>query len=206
MKILIHCLLFGLILSLSAAASAADSNEWQIAIDDNGIQVFLRDVDGASIKEFQGTTTMNTTVDQLVALYLDPEQCKAWVPDCRTSQVETLSTDEFILYRRLNTPWPVKDREYALRINMTVDVESGEVTMAFEDIGDAVPDAGCCVRMNRYQGFWQFTPLDDDTVEVTFRNHFHPGGNFPSALVNSSLADWPKESLTNMKTLLESDR
>lgn len=187
-------------------SSDLHAQEWELAKDEKGITVLLRDVDGYDIKEFQGTTTMKTSVERLVALFMDTEQCTAWEPECKTARiVESINASQFILYVRMHMQWPAKDRDYVLRINKTHNGDNGEVVMAFEDVQNAVPADRCCVRMERYRGFWRFTPVGHNKVEVTFQNHFHPGGNFPASLVNSALATWPLETLIKLKALVESE-
>lgn len=192
-------------ISWLAWSSDLNAQSWEAAKDEKGVNVMLRKVEGYSIKEFRGTTTMKTSVDHLVALFMDTERCTAWEPECKTSHiVETINATEFILYVRMHMQWPAKDRDYVLQIKKTVDEDSGQVTMAFEDVQNVGPADGCCVRMERYRGFWRFTPASGGKVEVTFQNHFHPGGNFPASLVNSALADWPLETLSKLKVVVES--
>jgi hypothetical protein len=194
-----------LFLTLAPEGGAADMDTkgWKLAKDKDGIKVLLREVEGFSIKEFHATATMNTTVERLVALYLDSEKCSAWVPNCRRSRVENTGPLEFKLYRELRSPWPVKNRDYELRLQLSKNAETGEVLIRFQDIKDAGAEDGCCVRMSMFQGFWRFTPVPGNGVTVTYRNHFNPGGGFPAALVNAAVADMPMDKLTNMKKLVE---
>lgn len=191
-------------LSRSAWSADLDTPPWEAAKNENGVSVALRDVEGYGIKEFRGTTTIKTKVNRLVRLFMDTEFCIAWEPECESSHiVKTISATEFILYVKMNMQWPAKDRDYVLHVTQVFDEPSGGVTLMFKDVQGVGPAGDCCVRMERYRGFWRFTPVGNGLVEVTFQNHFHPGGNFPASLVNSAVADWPLDTLSKLKILVE---
>ena len=98
----------------------------------------------------------------------------------------------------INNPWPFKDADYVIQINLTQNTETGEALIEFENVKNVVPDNECCTRMKMMKGFWQFTPSEDDHVVVTYQYHFHPGGNPPSAFINMSLSSLAIGTLTSM--------
>ena len=204
--ILPFCIGLLMVGSSTAWASDRESNGWKVAKEKDGVTVLLREVDGSAIREFRGMVTMQTGVEQLVDLYFDAAQCSAWVPNCKTSEtVEQISAIEWIIRTELNSPWPIKNRDYVLRISRSDDVETGATVLTFQDIRD-FPEAGCCVRMSRFRGLWTFTPIEggeEERVLVTYQNHFNPAGGFPARLVNAAVADMPLDTLTNMRNLVE---
>jgi hypothetical protein len=187
-----------------AAGDGADG--WNLARERDGIRVFLRDVDGFAIREFRGEATMRANVEQLLALYLDADRCADWVPNCKSAElIETISDAEWIVRTELNSPWPTKNRDYVLRVVRADDEKTGATMLTFTDVKD-YPGQNCCVRMTRFQGYWKFKPVagkDAGTVQVTYQNHFNPGGGFPAALVNAALASMSFDTLSNMRQLVE---
>lgn len=192
-----------LIAPLTAWSVERDPNDWELAKEEDGVTVMLRHVEGYKIKEFKGTAVMRTRVADLAALYLEGSRCSEWVPDCKTSSITSPGPGEYRIYREMSTPWPVKNRNYLLQARLFENSETGGVIIKFEDIQDDLPDNKCCVRMSRYRGFWEFAPLGQGRVRVTYQNHFHPGGNFPATVVNSAIAGMPFETLVNMKEVVE---
>lgn len=179
---------------------------WQFERDQDGIQVQTRPVAGFDVIEVQGSTTLRTDVDQLLALYRDPDRCVDWIPSCAESHRVSQSSDErFSLYRRLANPFPFKDRDYVLDIVVQRDTANGEVVIRYQD-NKTAPENRCCVRMDRLVGFWRFTPMADGRVAVLYRAHLLPGGGFPDSIVNKSVPDMPFNTLTALKREIESRR
>jgi hypothetical protein len=197
-----------LLLTISTTVWAADerADGWSLARERDGVSVFLRDVDGFAIREFRGVATMRASVEQLLALYLDAGRCADWVPNCKSAElIETIGDAEWIVRTELNSPWPTKNRDYVLRVVRSDDEKTGATTLTFMDVKD-YSEQRCCVRMSRFQGYWKFKPVQGEkeaTVQVTYQNHFNPGGGFPAALVNAAIAGMPFDTLTNMRNLVE---
>ncbi len=188
-----------LTLSLVVWSAEESQNNWELHKEKEGIQVYTRAVSGYDIIEVQGVTLLNTTVDRLVSVYSDPEQCQAWVPSCaRSEMIHRQSPTEFTLYRRIANTFPFKDRDYVL--NVTIEYQdNGTVLIRYQDAKEGLPENKCCVRMDRLAGFWQLVPHADGGVEVTYRAHLLPGGGFPSSIVNAGIPDLPFDTLSSLK-------
>jgi hypothetical protein len=57
-----------LIISFIIGTTPALSQGWESAKNKNGIQVFTRSVEGSSLKEFMGKTTIDASPEQIVSL------------------------------------------------------------------------------------------------------------------------------------------
>ncbi|GGX57934.1 START domain-containing protein [Saccharospirillum salsuginis] len=192
-------IVFGCLLISQAVAA---TERWELDREEDDIQVFTRTVPGYDVIEVRGTTRIKAPIDQLVAAVSDAAQCPHWIPSCATAEVVDRRSDtEFAMYRRIKNTFPFKDRDYVLEFRIERDVDNGGVIVTFEDRKDSA-DRGCCVRMERYAGFWRFTPLDRGDVEITYRVHLLPGGGLPNSMVNMGVPDLPYDTLINLKAHL----
>ncbi|MFC3854178.1 START domain-containing protein [Salinispirillum marinum] len=202
-KTIVSLISLALILSQPVFAVPPSDSSWELEKEKDDITVYLRQTELSPIKEFYGYTTLSTTTEELLSLYMDAEACSQWVPTCALSfLVDQPSANEFTLYQQLKTPWPLKNRDYLFTNHVTTYPDTGEVVIVFSDIPDSSQYDGCCTRAVRYQGQWRFIPNGNEQVTVIYQNSFDPGG-FPAAVVNSAIVDMPIDTLVNMRRLLE---
>jgi len=172
---------------LTLASSGWAEEGWQLKKDKHGIKVYTRPVEGSKVNELKATMRMRTTVDRLLAVYLDPAKATAWVPSCQKARlVERKGDSSESVYFMINNPWPISDRDYVLRSVVTRNPETGEAVIEFNDVKD-VPAEKCCVRMGMVKGSWHLVPEADGQVMVTYLYHFHPGGGSLPPMLNFSL-------------------
>lgn len=186
---------------LSLACSGRAEEDWQLKKDKRGIKVYTRPVAGAKVNELKATMRMRTSVDRLLAVYLDPAKATAWVPSCEKARlVERKGDSSESVYHMINNPWPISDRDYVLRSVVTRNPETGEAVIEFNDVKDA-PAEKCCVRMGMVKGSWHLVPEADGHVMVTYRYHFHPGGGSLPPMLNMSLPILANETLSRLNAL-----
>ncbi len=199
----------GALLMMSSFPCLADDSlpGWDFTKDKDGVKIFTRKADDSKFKDFHAIVKMKTTVKNLVDLYLDVNRCADWLPDCKSAKiVEKLSETKLVTYTEVNNPWPIKNRDYVLQINLTQNSSTGEAHIDFTDLQDTVPENKCCVRMGKVKGFWNFTPADEGYVIVTYEYQFHPGGDLPVSAVNSAVPDLAYDTLTKMKKYIENTK
>ena len=186
-----------------AWADVATLPGWEHRLTKAGIDVYTRSVPGHELIELNSFTTMNGTVDELLALYMDVDRCGEWLPDCKRSNVvDQLSEQKYLIYRHIKNPFPFKHRDYVIEVEIERDDATGEVTLYVADVKDALAESKCCVRMEHIKGMWKFTPLGNNQVKVQFQYHFHPGGKLPTSMINKALPSFPIDTLGLMQAAL----
>jgi START domain len=173
---------------LSSGIAMADEG-WALIRDSDGITVFTRHIEGSPIKELMAVGKMKTAVSRLVEIQFDVAGQTRWVPLCNSARlVKKVSDSQFQLYRKIDNPWPVADRDYVVDVELQMNQETGAAQVEYQEVLGVVPAQKCCVRMERLRGYWKFVPLENGLVEVTYRMHLLPGGGSPAAFVNMSMA------------------
>lgn len=184
-----------LLSALHGAARAADG-DWVMHIDEDGLRVETRDVDGSSYKAFRASIVVAATPDQVLARLQDVKSYPDWFPD--TVEARRVPTEAGMRanYVRTDAPWPVKDRD---AIYTQIVQRSGDDIRI--DVGvspDMVPEAEGAVRVRRAEGRWDLLAADGGT-SVNWQFHLEPGGKIPSRLVNARFVDTPRRALLALR-------
>jgi hypothetical protein len=175
--------------------------------DKNGIKVYTRKIEGSSLKEFKGVTSIKTSLTSLVALMDDTEALTKWLHNCSAAKlVQGMNYFERITYTVINAPWPVSDRDTVTYSKIVQDPKSKIITIYLKGVPDKYPKQGGKVRVPALKGFWQFIPNKSGFVTVIYQVHSDPGGSIPDAIANSTATDIPYNTLLNMHKIVKQDK
>jgi hypothetical protein len=188
-----------LLLTIAVAAhftwKYSGSNQWELAIDKNGIQVYTLKAPGSLVKRVKGVTHVKGTMNAVAASMnsTSTADCKKWFPGCSSMQVIkpwTPQDQAWIQLFRMKAFRPFAPREFLLKGRTSQDPRTKAVVVEFTAVPDEIPQNACCYRVSHMANSWRFTPLDNGLVEVENRvnmdigipyfmfNRFMPGGQF----------------------------
>ncbi len=190
-----------------AKAPADDEAAWEKAIDEDGVVIHTRKVEGQAFKEFRGRVRIKASLTSLVALITDMQAAPDWIDTCVKGKVlEQVSPTESYTYSLNNAPWPVADRDAVVHNRITQDPATRAVTITQTGVPDRIPKTKRVVRVKKLEGFWRLTPKEGGTVEVTYQVLNDPGGNLPAWLVNATATSQPFKTLKNMRTVVQREK
>ena len=189
------------IVGLTALSSMAFAEQWQVAKDEQGIQVSLSDVAGSKYKAYRGVTLIKAPVATIVRLQEDVAGSCAWIHECKQQKLLKHEGDQSWTYAQFNTPWPVTARDSVLHVT-TIQGEDGGVTRTIEAAPTYQPEEKGFVRVTEAKGYWKLVPKGDAT-EVTYQLHTNPGGSVPSWLANKFVVEAPFNTLKALKERAE---
>jgi len=168
------------------ASPAAQTDAWveRARQNDTGTVVWVRER-GAAPPEFRAVTRIQARLSALAAVLLDPGNMPQWVYRTRHARSVAMSSPTSgVAFVVSGMPGPLDDRESLVAWRLWQD-GSGRITMQGEaapaELGPA-PDPRR-VRMTNFASRWQFQPLGNGVVEVTFEGHADFGGNLNLPLV-----------------------
>ena len=72
-----------------------------------------------------------------------------------------------------------------------------------QSLPDFIPQKKGVVRVNRSEGFWEFTDMGDGRVRVIQQSVADIGGAVPDWVVNSTIVEGPFEIFRTMKKVIE---
>lgn len=182
-------------------APVAWAESWQVAKDEEGIQVSLSEVPGSKYKAYRGVTVIKAPLAKVKALQEDVAGACKWVHECKSQKLLKHEGDQSWTYTQFNTPWPVTPRDSVLHVT-TVEQADGSLLRKLEEAAQYLPETEGYVRVSQVQGFWKLVPKGDST-EVTYQVHTEPGGSVPSWLANKFVVDAPFNTLKGLRALAE---
>ena len=200
-----------LLLALFAGESASAEKEktpWELVRNKKGIKVYTRKVEGIDFKEFKGVTVVETSLASLVALITDVEATPTWMANCsRCELLKQINGRETITYSFSKSPaWPVSHRDTITHNTLAMDKETSGVTLRQTGKPEYIAPKKKVVRVTKIECLWQFTPLPDGMVQVTYQSVSDPGGGIPQWLVNSSLVSQPYQTLLKMRKVVSQEK
>ena len=181
------------------------ADDWNEATYDkeNDIRIFTRHVEGSDTLAFKAITHVTGRLTAGVALLQDAQRTKDWVFNCKImEEIELISDTQGIYYMITNMPWPVKDRDSITETRVSQDQESLVVRVDMKARNDVFPSNDDFIRIKEMSGYWLFTPIEGNQIEVVYEAHADPGGGLPSWLVNSFLVDAPLNTLRGFRQLI----
>ena len=178
---------------------------WELKKDKEGIQVHTRKVQGWDTREFQGVTTVKTSLDSAIALFEDTKKITQWMYRIKEfTMLEEKDPGVIIFYFRQGLPWPITDRDAVLTRTRKQDSATKAVSYTALMIPNGYPLKKGAVRMPYIRVLWLFTPKEDGTLVIYYRLLLDVGGRVPKWLANNQLnVDIPFHSLKKFRELLQ---
>ena len=203
--------LFFFIMILKSSQAYAEINfdnlEWQLKKKSHQIEIFTSKVPGSKFVSVKGETYVQTSLSSLVALVLDAEVCPEWVHLCKESHIhKRISDNELYLYTATNPPWPIKNRDVLVHVNISQHPEDHSVVIKGIATKDIIPHRKGYLRITESISIWKFIPISNQEIQIEVYSHVDPGGGIPAWLNNILITKTPYLSLKKMRKLAESGK
>lgn len=193
-----------IVLMLTPAFAQQRTNDgWILEKDKNGIKVYTRKTLKSSLKDSRASVVINTNAREALDLFIDFNRHRDWMDRIRASLLLKKASDsEFFVYYEVTAPWPVSDRDVAVRYKV-VKMPDGGFRMEAVATPDILPPKAGMVRIEESTSTWEIIPRGENMVEVIYTNHSDPGGAVPDWIVNIAATDNPYNTLENLRRKLE---
>lgn len=200
--------IIALFLPLFAIAElpSEDADGWSLRKETGSIQVFTIDQPDSSFQAFKAVAVLDAPIANLMAVMINPKSCIEWVHNCTESYAfgEGDFHDRYA-YSVNNMPWPVKDRDYVLRIRTHGKGEASDIVMDLNAVPQRRDVEDDYVRVDRSDTHYRFTPMGNQT-RMVWVQHTDPNGSIPGWLVNSLLVDIPIQSMEQLEKVARKER
>ncbi|CAB3765842.1 hypothetical protein [Paraburkholderia humisilvae] len=167
------------------------SNQWQLKIDKDGVQVYTMKTPGlealkvrvvSKSSEFSIGTHLAPVLDESVQ-----QDCSKWVTGClslRIVQPWDPRTHTNIVMWTIAMPGPLSPREILVQNQITQDPKTKAVTLETLAMPNRLPPDDCCVRIEHLNNVWRYSPLPDGSIQEEMVYDMAMGGAFPQLLLN----------------------
>ncbi|PIE43693.1 MAG: lipid-binding protein [Gammaproteobacteria bacterium] len=183
-------------------ALVKDDSNWDQKLNEDNIQVFVKEVPDSSVKAFKATTTLKAPIDNVLAVMTAPNSCVEWLHGCIISYgLDAESFNERHVYSVNDLPWPATDRDYVLLISTWREPAKNQIWMEMHAVNDKKPPQEEYERVTSANTVYIFEPTNQNTTHVTWFQHTEPGGVLPDWLIDALLLDIPFKSLKKLATV-----
>lgn len=196
-------LLIGSLL-LSIYASMAQG-KWELKKRENGIEVYTRKAASGNLKELRVICELDATKTQLINTLMDIDNYSTWVYSNKKSVIlKTENSGKIIYYTQCHMPWPLKDRDLIVELN--IDPSPDVLNVVVKSMPDFMPKNDNYIRVPYSLAKWKVTEGPENKLKVDYTFSVDPGGSIPSWLVNATLPVGPYNSFMKLQEILKTTK
>lgn len=183
----------------TAVSELFGQHGWTMQKQESGVQVYSKSTPGSDFKTVKTVCTLQTTLTRMAAILLDVMRTPEWVYGTKSSKLlKQESPSSLFYYAEMAMPWPVKNRDFIIRISVAQDPLTKVVTVIAENKPDYIPEKKGNIRILISSGKWTITPLVKGQLQVQYELHVDPGGQLPASIVNMFTYEGPYETFKNL--------
>ncbi len=191
-----------LIFIIFPAISVAES-DWKLIVDEEGIALYAREVNGHAEAQFKGVCIVNRPLEAVGSILSDIDSYPKWFFKCIEAQkipAENSSELHFFLYVAIDTPWPFSDRDVVYKTEIDIDYALGQVVIRSTALKEPlIPLRRQYVRVTDSEHQWILEKISADSTRITFINRTNAGGPLANYISNPGIRDTTVHSLKNLK-------
>lgn len=187
---------------LCAPTSASDGEDGWVEVGrTDGITVLRKEIPGDPVFAYRGKGTLKAPLGKIISVSRDVKRQPEWINRLEEARVvREITPMHRILYMKVNTPWPVSDRDFVVESKLTVDREKRVATLEVRSVEEpSLPVDDCCVRGQMHRNHIVLTGSADGlTTDVDAEAHVDPKGSIPKWMVNAIQKTFPQKSLKGL--------
>ena len=192
---------------LFLSAFFAEGQDCTLRKDRDSIRVYTCHNEGSKFKLIKAEFTVEASMSQLVAIFLDAEFYTQWQYNTiKAKLVKKINDHEIIYYSEIAAPWPVSNRDMVSQLKVEQDARTKEVVITAKGIPDYLPAKKGIVRVPMSQSKWTINKAGPNKLKVAYVIQIDPGGAVPAWMVNLVCADAPYQSFKNLRQKVKTSR
>jgi hypothetical protein len=200
-------LIFLIALSLPNTFLTAQSGEWKLEQDNDGLKVYLRDAANSDVKEVKIVTVFDASISTIISVLKDIPAYSDWIYKCENARRLEASTDRSSLYYcEVDFPWPMSNRDFIAKSKLWQDAATKRVYIDVKGLPDYMPQQDEKVRIEDLEIHYEFIPLSNGQVKMIYRLHSDPAGDIPTWLVNMVIENGPINTVKGMREMMGKDK
>jgi hypothetical protein len=196
-----------LALSICFAMGLHAEEPWKLVKDKDDIKVYTRTVPDSVANEFKGIVEINAPIEVIREVFRDIPSFTQWYGFCKEIKLLKHDTENHrVIYFVLKTMGPVKDRDFVMDVNDTMDTKAGKFIITMNALKEVlVPVQDKYVRMTDVTGMYDMTRMDNEKTEVVYTVKADPAGHIPAFISNLMQKDQPFLSLQGLREMVKKD-
>ena len=188
-----------------ASANANPREDWVLEIEREGIRVYTQLEGESPYKQIKVTTTIDATVEQVMAILMSFSHYKNWMNHVRESYLVNQSDSAtYYVFTLEDAAWPMQDRYQVSKLN--VDQGSTSAMIRFRSVPNYIEKRTDAIQIKQYEGYWSLRDRPNRQCALEFVLIQNPGGHIPPWLANFHAVENPYYSVANLKRVAEGER
>ena len=180
--------------------------DWKLAKDKNGIEVYTRSSQKSSFETFKAKMHIKADVNAFVALLFDIEDFYKWGHGVKRAEILERKGDTLqIYYSEAKAPFPFKNRDGIYSNEFSWNADSKELFVKVQLLADYLVLDDNMIRVEG-EGYWQVKDLENDSISIIFQMQIDPGGNIPSWLSSLFIDETPYNTFMNLTEFINLDK
>jgi len=177
-------------------------SDWELQRDKHEIKVWTKDYPGSSFKQFKAQTRIRTSLENVVAVFLDIENMGLWYDRVEhVKLVKRISDMEGTYIIDFELPWPVANRISAVRATLEYLPDERKVIVKTQYEPGIVEDSETLI-VTDIQSEWILEDENNGYISIYHTGYMNPSGSLPAWLANTGVKDGPIETLMGLREIL----
>lgn len=173
-----------------------------LALDKEGIKIYLTKLDTTPFKEYRAIMTVKANIDTVAKQILDIKSLQKWNFKTRKCElIRKVSDTSWIFYMNHHLGWPVQDRDHVSKV--TLIKKEAEQTITIFPANNVLKEKEGIIRLTNFKGFWYLKKISDNQTLVMQQIYGNPGGSIPAFMVNMVVTKGPFESFKELRKRVE---
>ena len=194
--------LFIFLFSIASLLSKAQVMPCDLKRNSDGIKVFTCKTGSEKFRLLRAEFVLtNISIQKLKIFLWDVPNYVTWQYNMIESELISSTGENEIEYRSLvDAPWPVENRELALRVRIEEQPSLTQIFIHSFDFKKPTPND--VVRVPLFDASWRIIQ-EGKNLKVIYTLRIDPGGSVPPWLANLAMAEGPFISFKKLKQQLE---
>lgn len=195
-------LFLSLLFFLLIGGSCYSQKKPELALNKEGVKVYLTKFDSTAFKEYRAVMTVNANIDTIVKQLVDVKNLKKWNYKTRKSElVKKISDSSWIFYMTHHLGWPIQDRDHVSKVTLTRNENERIITILPEN--RLLKEKPGYVRLTNFKGFWYLKKVSDTQTLVIQQIYGNPGGHIPAFMINMVITKGPFDTFRELRKRVE---
>lgn len=190
-------------LALMLIALTSWGQEWRPEKGEGGVQLWTQPRPSSPFLAVRLEMRVKADPMALLAVLRDTARHREWLPSSREVRLLAKSgPDDDLVYTRLQSPWPVQDRELITRSHLIRRADCGLTLEVWAEPDALAPRPGL-YRIRESAGRWEALPQRDGSTLIRLESYTNPGSHLPGWLVNPMTIKAALGSFQAIRRLME---
>lgn len=182
-----------------APAAWSSPTPWSVIDDADGLVVYERPVENASIIEFRGVGTLPAPIEKVLTILTDETRAPEWADGlAKAYRLQQISPMEWIEYNHFNTPFVIKDRDIVNRVKVEMDRLGRKARVIQQSVTHSLAPSTSYVRADLQHAEFRLEARGQDTL-FDGEIRIDPKGSMPKWIFNLFQRSWPRTTFESVK-------